>query len=133
MNTWITLPESYQQRVYNKTLATVKHQTQQVENRMPAVVIGVEAAHINNPILLDYLASEVALVEPEIGRADPNILIDNICTDDKLHFGMPGGSGDYKDEGDQSDDRDAIPTNCRRRRPATQLERFVRGTSDGNV
>jgi len=26
MNTWNTLPESYQQRVYNNTLATVKRQ-----------------------------------------------------------------------------------------------------------
>ena len=114
MNTWNTLPESYQQRVYNNTLATVKRQIQQAENPTPAVVISVEAARVDNAILLDYLASEVAPEEPEIGSTDPNIPIDNNCTDDKLHFGMPGGSGDFEDEGDESDEPDAIPTASRR-------------------
>ena len=127
MNTWNTLPESYQQRVYNNTLATVKRQIQQAENPTPAVVISVEAARVDNAILLDYLASEVALEEPEIGSTDPNIPIDNNCTDDELHFGMPGGSGDFEDEGDESD---AITTANRRRRAATELERFDLGTSD---
>jgi len=113
MNTWNTLPESYQQRVYNNTLATVKRQIQQAENPTPAVVISVEAARVDNDILPDYLASEVALEEPEIGTTDPNIPIDNNCTDDELHFRMPGGSGDYEDEGDESDNRDAIPTASR--------------------
>jgi hypothetical protein len=113
MNTWNTLPESYQQRVYNNTLATVKRQIQQAENPTPAVVIRVEAARVDNAILLDYLASEVALGEPEIGSTDPNIPIDNNYTDDELDFGMPGGSGDYEDEGDASDNRDAIPTASR--------------------
>jgi len=130
MNTWNTLPESYQQRVYNNTLATVKRQIQQAENPTPAVVFSVEAARVDNAILLDYLASEVALEEPEIGSTDPNIPIDNNCTDDELHFGMLGGSGDYEDEGDESDDRDAIPTASQRRRPAMELERFDLGTSD---
>jgi len=129
MNTWNTLPESYQQTVHKNTLATVKRQIKQVENPMPAVVISVEAARVDNAILFDYLASEVALEEPEIGSTDPNILIDNNCTDDELHFGMPGGSGNYEDEGDGSDDLDAIPTASRRRRPATELERFDLGTS----
>jgi len=44
MNTWNTLPESYQQRVYKNTLATVKREIQRLENPMPAVVISVEAA-----------------------------------------------------------------------------------------
>jgi len=114
MNTWNTLPESYQQRVYNNTLATVKRQIQQAENPMPAVVISVEAAHVDNAILLDYLTSEVAPEEAEIRTTDPNIPIDNNCTDDKLHFGMPGGRGDYEDECDESDVRDAIPTSSRR-------------------
>ena len=127
MNTWNTLPESYQQRVYNNTLATVKRQIQQAENPTPAVVISVEAARVDNAILLDYLTSEVALEEPEIGSTDPNIPIDNNCTDDELHFGMPGGSGDFEDEGDKSD---AIPTASRRRRAATELERFDLGSSD---
>jgi hypothetical protein len=107
MNPWNTLPESYQQRVYNNTLATVKRQIQQAENPTPAVVISVAAAHVDNAILLDYLTSKVALEEPEIGSTDQNIPIDNNCMDDELHFGMPGGSGDFEDEGDESD---AIPT-----------------------
>jgi hypothetical protein len=94
------------------------------------VVISVETARVDNAILLDYLASEVALEEPEIGSTDPNIALDNNCTDDELHFGMPGGSGDYEDEGDESDNRDAIPTASGRGRPATELERFDLGTSD---
>jgi hypothetical protein len=127
MNTWNTLPESYQQRVYNNTLATVKRQIQQAENPTPAVVISVEAARVDNAILLDYLTSEVAIEEPEIGSTDPNIPMDNNCTDDELHFGMPGGSGDFEDEGDESD---AIPTASRGQRAATELERFDLGTSD---
>jgi hypothetical protein len=94
MNTWNTLPESYQQRVYNNTLATVECQIQQAENPTPAVVLSMEAAQVDNAILLDCLASDVALEEPEIGSTDPNIPIDNNCTDDELHFGMPEGSGD---------------------------------------
>jgi hypothetical protein len=127
MNTWNTLLESYQQRLYNNTLATVKCQIQQAENPTPAVVISVEAAHVDNAILLDYLTSEVAIEEPEIGSTDPNIPIDIDCTDDELHFGMPGGSGNFEDEGDECD---AIPTASWRRRAATELERFVLGTSD---
>jgi hypothetical protein len=51
MNTWNTLREIYQQRVYNKTLATVKCQIQQAENPTPAVVLSVEVAQVNNAIL----------------------------------------------------------------------------------
>jgi hypothetical protein len=129
MNTWNTPLESYQQRVYNNTLATVKRQIQQAENPTPAVVISMEAARVDNAIPLDYLTSEVALEEPEIGSTDPNIPIDNNCTDDELHFGMPGGSRDFEDEGDESD---AIPTASRRRRAATELQRFDLVTSDVN-
>jgi hypothetical protein len=124
MNTWNTLPESYQHRVYNNTLATVNCQIQQAENPTPALLIRVEAARVDNAIFLDYLATGVALEQPEIGSTDPNIPIDNNCTDDKLHFGMPGGSGHYEDNGDDSDTRDGIPTASRRQRPATELERF---------
>jgi len=130
MTTSNTLPESYQQRVYNNTLATVKRQIKQAENPTPAVVIRVEAACVDNAILPDYLASEVALEEPEIGSTDPNIPIHNNCTNDELHFGMPGGSGDYKNDGDESDDRDAIPTASRWRRPATEPESLGLGTCD---
>jgi hypothetical protein len=76
------------------------------------------------------LASEVALEKPEIGITHPNIPIDNNCTDDNLDFGMPGGSGDYEDEGDQSDMCDAIPTASQRRGPAAELERFDLGISN---
>jgi len=127
MNTWNTLLESYQQRVYNNTLATVKRQIQWAENPTPAVVISVEAARVDNDILLDYLTSEVALEEPEIRSTDSTIPIDNNCTDDELHFGMLGSSGHFKDEGDKSD---AIPTASLRRRAVTELERFDLGTSD---
>jgi len=130
MNTWNTLPESYQQTVYKNTVATVKHQIQQAENPTPAVVISVEAAHVDNAILLDYLTSEVALEEPEIGSTDPNILIDNNCTADALHFRMPGGSRYYEDAGDKSDKGDDIPTASQWRWPTTELERFDLGTSD---
>jgi len=71
MNTWDTLPESYQHRVYDNTLATVKLQIEQAENPTPAVVISVEAAPVDNAIPLDYFTSEVALEEPEIGSTDP--------------------------------------------------------------
>jgi len=81
---------------------------------MPAVVISMEAVHVENAILLDYLTSEVALEDPEIRCSEPNIPIDNNCTDDELHFRTPGGSRDYKDEGDESDERDDIPTASRR-------------------
>ena len=108
--------------MYNNTLASVKRQIQQAENPTPAVVISVEAAHVDNAILLDDLTSEVALEEPEVGSTDPIIPIANNCTDDELHLGMPGGHGDYEDEGDESDVRDAIPTASRRRQPATELE-----------
>jgi hypothetical protein len=127
VNTWNTLPESYQQRVYNNTLATVKRQIQQAENPTPAMVISVEAARVDNAILLDFLTSEIALEEPEIGSTDRTIPIDNKCMHDELLFGMPGGCVDLEDEGDE---RDAIPTASRRRRAATELERFDLGTSD---
>jgi hypothetical protein len=110
INTWITLPESNQQQVYKDTLATVKGQIQQVQNRKPAVVISVEAGRVGNAILLDYLTSDVALEKSEIGRTDPNIQIDNNCKDSELDFGIPGGSGDYEDERDESDECDAIAT-----------------------
>ena len=52
--TWNTLPESYRQRVYKTTLATVKRQIQQAENPTPAEVISVEAARVGNAFHLDY-------------------------------------------------------------------------------
>ena len=70
INTWNTLLESYQHKVDNNTLATIKRQIQQAENPMPAEVISKEAAHVDNAIRLDYLTSEVALEEPEIESTD---------------------------------------------------------------
>jgi hypothetical protein len=70
----------------------------------------------------------VALEKPEIGISNPNIPMDNNCTNDKLHFGMPGGSVDYKVEGDESDVSDAIPTVSPLRWPATEREMVVLGT-----
>jgi hypothetical protein len=127
MNTWDTLLESYQQRVYNNTLATVKHQIQQVENPMPAEVISMEAARVENAILLDHLTYNVALEEPEIRSSDPNIPMNNYCTDDELHFGMPGASGDFEDEAEA---HDATPTTSQRWRAVTELQWIDLGTSD---
>jgi hypothetical protein len=74
MNTWNTLQESYQQRVYKITLVTVKRRIEQAVNPKPAVVLSMNAVRVNNAILLDHLTSEVALNEPEIRCTDPNIL-----------------------------------------------------------
>jgi len=43
---------------------------------------------------------------------------------------MPGGSGDYEDEGDESRNRDVLATASRRRRPTTELESVNMGPSD---
>jgi hypothetical protein len=59
------------------------------------------------------LTSKAAIEEPEIESTDPTILIDNDYTDDEPHFWMPGGSGDFKAEGDESDANDAIPHTSR--------------------
>ena len=116
--------------VVKNTLVPVKHQIQHAENPMPAMLIGMEAVHVDNAIILDNLTSEVALEEPEIARMDPNIPIDNNCTNEELHFEMPGGSGDYEDEGEESDEQNAIPTASRQQQAATELERFDLGTID---
>jgi len=42
----------------------------------------MDAAHVDNAILLEYFASKVALEEAEIGSMDPSIPRDNNCTDD---------------------------------------------------
>jgi hypothetical protein len=97
MNTWNTLPESYEQRVYNNTLATVKRQIQLEENQTPTMVFSIVAAGV-----------EVALAMPEIGSADQIIPIYHNCTADKLHFGMGWGRADYQAEFNNSDERDYI-------------------------
>jgi hypothetical protein len=90
----------------------------------------VDAPRVDNAIRLDYWACEVAREEHLIGSTDPNIPINNNCTDDELHFGMPGGSGDYEEAGDDSGVRYAMPTASQQRLPVTELERFDLGTSD---
>jgi hypothetical protein len=132
MNTWNTLPETIQPRVYNNTLATVKRQIRQVENSKPTEVISTDAASVDNGILHDYWTSEEALEESEIGSTDPNIPINNKCTKDEMHFAMTGRSGDSKDEGEESDEHNAIRTPSRRRQPTTNFERFDCGTSDSD-
>jgi hypothetical protein len=128
MNTFNTLLESYQQRVYKNTLATNKCQIQPVENPTPAVVITVEAACVDNAILLNYFTFEVAFDEPEIGSNDENIPTDHNWMENKLHFGIAGGIGDYDDEAEESQERDRIPSPGRRQQAGTELERFDLGT-----
>jgi len=99
MDTWQTLLESYQYRVYKNTLTTVRRQIEQMENTMHAVKISIGTVCIGNALRLDYLSSEVVLEEHEIGYTDPNIQIDNNCLEDALHFGIPRGSRDYEDAG----------------------------------
>jgi hypothetical protein len=64
----------------------------------------------------------VALEEPEIASCDPNIPIDNNCTDEELHFRIPGGDKGYDNQGDDIDESDALPTSSRPRWPAIELE-----------
>ena len=116
--------------VYKNTLATVQHQIQQAENPSPAVVIRMDAAPVYNHNLLDYLTSEVALEQSVIRSTDPHIPIDNNCMDDKLHFGIPKGSRDDKNQVDKSDEHDAIPTTSRRQRATSDLMMFDLETSD---
>ena len=116
--------------MHNNTIAKVRRPIQQAENPTPAVVISVKAARIDNAHLLDYLTSEVALEEPEIGNTDPNIPIDKYCADHELLCGISGSSGDYADEGDASDEHDAIPTASQQQHPATELKTCDLATSD---
>jgi hypothetical protein len=83
--------------VYNNTLARVRHQIEQAECPMPVVVITTEAASVPNAILSEYLASKVELEEPEIRSTDLNNPKYNNSTHDELHFGTPGGGGEYED------------------------------------
>jgi len=94
------------------------------------MVTSLEEAHVDNPILLDYLTSKVILEEPEIRCTVPTILIENNCMHGKLHFRMPGSSRDYNYQGDKSDERNGIPTTSRPQCVTTQLQRFHQETSD---
>jgi len=90
LNICDTVLESNKQRVYTNTHATAKHQIQLAGSPMPAMVISMKAARDHNSSPLDYLTSKVAHEEPEIRRADANILIDNNCTHTERHSGLPG-------------------------------------------
>jgi len=116
--------------VYKNTLAAVQCQIRQVKNPTPAMVLSMEAVCVDNAILLGSLTSEVALEEPEIRSAHPNISIDNNCTDDELHFRMPGGSMNQRDEGDENNEGAAILSASRPRQGATELRKLDLGTSD---
>jgi hypothetical protein len=121
MNTWNTLLVSYQQTVYNNTLHTVKCQIQQAENPTPDIIISMESAIVDNAILIDNLTSEVAVEQFEMGSTEPNIPMDNNCTDDQLNFGIPWCTLDYDHHGDESNEPDTFPTTSRRPRPTTAL------------
>jgi hypothetical protein len=75
MNTCNTLPESYQQRVCNNILATVKCQIQQTENPTPAVVIMVEAAPVNNAIVLVASAKCNSVQQPYANLSDTPVAL----------------------------------------------------------
>jgi hypothetical protein len=130
MTTWNSLPVSSKQTVYSNSLATFMRHIQQMDNPKPAVVISMEAERVHNPILLENVTSKVSHEKPEIGSTDPNIPIDNNCTDDEHDFVMSTGSGDYEKAGDESEMSDTIPTASRPGQPSTELERFVLGTCD---
>jgi hypothetical protein len=100
--------------MYINTLSTLKRKIQQVDNPTPPVVITTEAACVHNVMLLDYLTSEVGLEDVETVSTDPSIPIDNYCTDNEQHFGMPGGCKDYQDQDDEIDKSDAVLTASRR-------------------
>jgi len=74
--------------------------------------------------------SEVALEEPEIGSTDANIPIVNNSTEDILNVQMPGGSGDYYDEVDESNDHDSFPAAILQYQVAMDLESFDMASSD---
>jgi hypothetical protein len=115
--------------VYNNAIATEQHPIQMSENPTPAAVISVDAAHIGNAILREYLPSKEVLEDPEIGRTDPNIQIDKNCTDDKPQDGMPGGSRNYEDQGDESDKHHVIPTACQGCQTMTEPQNIDLGFS----
>jgi hypothetical protein len=103
MNTWNALPESYQQRVYNNTLASVKLRIQEAEFPTPREIISTEAAVVDNAMLLDFLDSEPAMQEPEIGVTNPSVPVDNKESDDDMHFRMLP-----EDEEESDDNNDEV-------------------------
>jgi len=131
--TFFLIPGTHYWRATNKgCIKTLLLQSRVISGRRrnptPAVVIRVEAIHVDNAILLDYLTCKVALEEPESGSTHPNIGIDNNCADPAVHSGITGGSGEYEDDRDETVECDAIPTASQRRWPTTELERFDLGT-----
>jgi len=72
----------------------------------------MEVACVENAMVFDYWTSVVAHEEPEISCTDPNIPIENQCTDDELHVGWPVGSADYKNERHACVELDIVPTVC---------------------
>jgi hypothetical protein len=72
----------------------------------------------------------VTLEDPDIGSTEPNVRIDNNCPAYTLLFGMAGGSADYNDDGDESDDLGGFPTDSRRVWHVSELEGIDLGPSD---
>jgi hypothetical protein len=87
----------------------------------------MNSARVDTANLHDYLTSEVALEETEIARIDLSIPIVKHCTDEELNFGMPDGSGNLEDDGNESN---AMPTASWRLRAETEHETFDQGTSE---
>jgi len=132
MNTWNRLLESYQQRVYTNSSATVNHPIQQAENPMPAELLSTEAVSVDIASLLHDLTSEVVVEKSEIRSIDPNFVMNTNCMDAKFHFRMPGGSEDNEDERDEIDKRDAFPTVSQSQWATTDLKSFELETSAGD-
>jgi hypothetical protein len=70
----------------------------------------MEITFVDNAIVFDYWTSEVGHEEPDIGCTDPNILVENRCTDDERHVGQPMGGTDFKYEGYACVEHHVIPT-----------------------
>jgi hypothetical protein len=121
MNTWNTLPERYHQRVYHNNLGTVECHSQEAENPTLAMVISVEATHVDSDILLEYWTPNVTLEEPEIRNTGPNILTENTCMENEIQFRIAGASRDYEDESVRSLVRNAIPIIIRQRLGPTEF------------
>jgi hypothetical protein len=84
----------------------------------------VEAAHVDNPVLLDYLTTPVMLEETEIGNTDRNIPNVTNCLDDEPNPGMAVGWAGYKEQRDEIFEHHAILTGSSQGRVLTELGRF---------
>jgi hypothetical protein len=122
MNIWNTHLQSYQQKVYKNTPATVKRQIQQPEISTAPAVISTDVALVDNAILHHSLTTEVAVEYREIGSTNPiNPTVHN-CTENEVHFGMPALGKDSGDNSDKIKESDIIRTTSRQPWAFTDLE-----------